>query len=81
MVNHANNFAGAMDKRDAIDVLQRLHDSGHRLDPPQVYGWALKHGWNARGAERLRAYAERIGEGKRPRTGMPSAPLRPRAPD
>lgn len=27
MVNHGNNLAGAMDKRDAVDVLMRLRDA------------------------------------------------------
>jgi hypothetical protein len=76
MVNHANNLAGTMDKRDAIDVLQRLHDAGHRLDPDAIYVWALANGWNAHGSERLQLLATQVGAGKRPRMGMPSA-LRP----
>ncbi len=73
MVNHANNLAGTMDKRDAIDVLMRLHDAGHRYDPEALYTWSLANGWNASGAERLRDFATRINSGKRLRLGMPGA--------
>lgn len=73
MVNHANNLSGAMDKRDAIDVLQRLHDGGHHVDPEAIYAWSLENGWNARGAERLREFSARISQGMRPRKGMSSA--------
>jgi hypothetical protein len=76
MVNIANNLAGAMNKRDAIDVLMRLHDAGHRYDPEALFAWALANGWNARGAERLRDFATRINSGKRLRLGMSTA-LRP----
>lgn len=76
LVNHANQLAGSMDKRDAINVLRTLHDSGHRLDPPAIYTWALAHGWPAGGAQRLRKYAEDFAAGKRPRSSNPQA-LRP----
>lgn len=62
-----------MDRRDAVDVLQRLHDAGHGADADEVYAWALGNGWKARGAERLRELAAKIAAGMRPRRGMPSA--------
>lgn len=73
MVNHGNNLTGSMDKRDAIDVLQRLHDAGHRFDADAVFAWSLANGWNDRGAGRLREFAHRIAAGERPRKGMRSA--------
>lgn len=73
MVHHGNNLAGAMDKRDAVDVLMRLHDAGHRYEPEALYAWALAHGWNPRGAERLREPSTKAAAGKRLRRGMPSA--------
>jgi hypothetical protein len=73
MVNHANNLAGPLDKRDAVDVLMRLRDAGHDYDPEALYAWALAHGWNPRGAERLRELASKAAAGTRLRRGMPSA--------
>lgn len=64
-----------MDKRDAVAVLLTLHDGGYRLEPAQIYAWALKHGWPSRGAERLQDLATRIRSGTRPRVS--TWPLRP----
>jgi len=76
LVNHGNALAGTLDRRDAIMVLQKLHDGGHRLDPDEVYAWSLAHGWPARGALRLKEIASRIAAGSRPHPPSPSA-LRP----
>jgi len=65
-VNHANNLAGAPDKRDAVATLLILHDGGHQLHPPDIYAWAPANGWPARGALRLRELAATIAGGKRP---------------
>ena len=75
-VNHANNLAGALDKRDAIAVLLTLHDGRHRLEPEPIYAWALANGWPARGAQRLRELAEKIAGGTRPRL-QGGSPFRP----
>jgi hypothetical protein len=71
LVNHANNLAGALDRRDAVAVLQTLHDGGHELAADQIYEWALIHGWPSRGADRLREMAEKIARGVRPRLNGP----------
>lgn len=63
MVNHANQLAGALDRRDAVAVLTTLHRAGYRLAPSAVYAWALAHGWPARGAQRLREMCERLSTG------------------
>jgi hypothetical protein len=73
LVNQSNNLAGVMDHRDAVTVLQLLHDGDHRLDPPSIYAWALAHGWPARGAQRLQKLAAAIAGGKRPRPGVEPA--------
>jgi hypothetical protein len=75
-VNHANNLAGALDKRDAIAVLLTLHDGRHRLEAKPIYAWALANGWPARGAQRLRELAEKIVGGTRPRL-QGGSPFRP----
>lgn len=67
LVNHANNLAGSMDKRDAIAVMLTLHDAGYRLQAEPIYAWALGNGWPARGAERLKQLVEKINSGTRPR--------------
>lgn len=64
MVNHANNLAGALDHRDAVAVLRLLHKGKYALPHEAVYEWALANGWPARGAERLRAMAEKIDAGR-----------------
>ena len=79
MVNHSNNLAGALDKRDAVVVLTTLHQGGHALDAQAIYTWALANGWPGRGAERLREMAEKIGSGHRMRTSTSNNPLRPDA--
>ena len=79
MVNHSNNLAGALDKRDAVAVLTTLHRGGHRLEAEAIYGWALANGWPGRGAERLREMAAKIDGGVRMRTGTGDSPLRPDA--
>lgn len=76
LVNHANQLAGSMDRRDAVNVLQTLHDGGHHLDPANIYAWALANGWPAAGAQRLKELASDIAGGKRPRPGIPGG-LRP----
>lgn len=76
MVNHSNNLAGALDKRDATAVLLTLHDGQHRLEPEPIYAWALANGWPARGAERLRELAVKITSGTRPRI-QGGSPFRP----
>lgn len=76
MVNHSNNLAGALDRRDAVSVLLTLHDAGHRLEPEPIYAWALAHGWPASGALRLREFVEKIVGGVRPRV-QGSSPFRP----
>jgi hypothetical protein len=76
MVNHANQLAGSMDKRDAVWILKILHKGGHRLNPDDIYAWALANGWPSRGAARLKEYAERIGAGRTVQAGMPN-PFRP----
>lgn len=76
LVNHGNSLAGSLDRRDAITVLQTLHDGRHRLDPEELYAWALAHSWTASGAQRLQELAEKISAGGRPRPPSPSA-LRP----
>lgn len=78
VVNHANNLAGSMDKRDAIGVLRMLHKAGYALPPDLVYGWALAHGWPARGAERLRELAGKFEAGIAVRGGQNPA-VRPGA--
>lgn len=76
MVNHANNLAGSMDRRDAVAVLRALRSAGYRWNPDHVYAWALAHGWPAGGAERLRELASNFEKGKNPQ--MKGAnPLRP----
>jgi len=67
LVNHANQLAGSMDRRDAVNVLLTLHDGGHRLDPAALYAWALASGWPAGGATRLKELATDIVGGRRPR--------------
>lgn len=67
LVNHANNLAGSMDRRDAVNVLLTLHDAGPRLEPDEMYAWALAHGWPAGGATRLKELAVQIVDGRRPR--------------
>jgi hypothetical protein len=71
LVNHANNLVGASDHRDAVAVLQTLHDGGHELAPEQIYEWALINGWPSRGADRLRELAEKFAKGVRPRLNGP----------
>lgn len=66
MVNHANNLAGSLDRRDAVAVLRTLNKAGYRLPPEPVYSWAMANGWPARGAERLRNLAEAYEQGRRP---------------
>jgi hypothetical protein len=66
-VNLGNNLAGSLDHRDAVAVLRVLNDAGYRLPPDPIYSWALAHGWQARGAERLRKLAADFEVGKRPR--------------
>jgi hypothetical protein len=63
-VNHANNLAGALDRRDAVAVLRVLHAANYPLPAEDVYAWALAHGWPARGAERLREMAAKIDAGR-----------------
>lgn len=75
MVNHSNNLAGSMDKRDAINVLTVLHKASYALPPNAVYAWALGNGWPGRGAERLREMVAKIGRGVKMRSGGES--LRP----
>jgi hypothetical protein len=76
MVNHANNLAGSLDRRDAVAVLGVLKRAGYRLPPDHVLGWAMSHGWRARGAERLRELAAAFEAGRRPQL-KGSNPLRP----
>jgi hypothetical protein len=68
-VNHGNALAGTLDRRDAVAVLQTLHDGGHRLVAEDIYAWALANQWPARGAERLKELTSRIAGGHRPRLG------------
>jgi hypothetical protein len=75
MVNLGSNLAGSMDHRDAVAVLQTLHDGGHRFAASDVEAWALANGWSPRGARRLGELATAISSGKRPRLSGPS-PLR-----
>ena len=79
MVNHSNNLAGALDKRDAVAVLTTLYRGGHVLDAQAIYTWALANSWPGRGAERLREMAERIGSGHRMQSNTRENPLRPDA--
>ncbi len=76
LVNHANNLAGSMDRRDAVVVLRTLHEGGHQLDPDAIYAWALSKDWPGRGALRLKEMARDIGSGRKLRAGGDS-PLRP----
>jgi hypothetical protein len=62
-VNHANNLAGSLDRRDAVAVLRTLHKGGYSLPADTVYAWALAHAWPASGAERLRDLATKIDAG------------------
>lgn len=67
MVNHANNLAGVLDKRDALAVLTELHRGQHSLPAEDVYAFVLADGWPDRGAQRLRRWAAEIEAGKRKR--------------
>lgn len=78
VVNHSNNLAGSMDKRDAIAVLRMLKKGGYSLRPDAVYAWALAIGWPARGAERLRELAHKFEAGVAVRGGQNPA-VRPNA--
>lgn len=40
MVNHGNNLAGVLDKRDAVVTLTTLYRGGHRLQAETIYAWA-----------------------------------------
>lgn len=76
MLNHANNLAGLLDKRDAISVLTALHRAGYALPQDEVYAFALANDWPDRGARRLAEWAGEIDTGKRKRfNGRPA--LRP----
>jgi hypothetical protein len=79
LVNHANQLAGSMDRRDATNVLLALHEGGHRLEPEQTCAWTLAQGWPAGGATRLQELATRIAAGQRARadrTALDSDALR-----
>jgi hypothetical protein len=71
MVNHANNLAGVLDRRDAIAVLTVLHRAGYRLPKDEVCAFALAQGWPDRGARRLRDWAGEIDAGVRKRVNGP----------
>ncbi len=66
LVNHGNNLAGPLDRRDAVAVFRTLREAGYRWNSSQVYSWALKHNWPARGADRLHELAKDFEDGKRP---------------
>lgn len=70
-VNHANRLAGTLDRRDAVAVLEALHDGGYEFAADQIYKWAVINGWPERGADRLRELAEKIGNGARPHLNGP----------
>lgn len=65
MVNHSNNLAGALDRRDAVATIRILHDAGYPLPPDDIYSWRLANGWAPRGAERLREMLVRTNKGVR----------------
>ena len=52
-----------------------LRDAGYALDSGALYTHAIRHGWRASNAEKLREVATRINEGRIVQ-GMKSAPLR-----
>jgi hypothetical protein len=66
MVNHSNNLAGSLDRRDAVAVLRTLKKAGNALPASDVYAWSIANGWPTRGAERLRILASDFEAGKRP---------------
>jgi hypothetical protein len=77
MVNHGNQLAGTMDRRDAVAVLTVLHKGGYQLDPNAVHAWVLAHGWPAGGAKRLREMCVKLTGGHTLRAAGAAAALRP----
>ena len=75
LVNQNNALTDPTDKDIAVTILRELRKQGHRLDPDDIYSWALAQGWNDRGAERLRQLIVDMNAGKRPRAS--GNPLRP----
>lgn len=64
-VNMNNDLAGAFDHDEAVNTLNVLHDNGYPIPGPDLYVWALSHGWGEPGAARLKEMAEKLNTGHR----------------
>jgi hypothetical protein len=58
-VNVATGLAHPADKTFARDTIRTLNDAGHRIDADGVRKWALRNGWNHRGATDLAGLAKK----------------------
>jgi hypothetical protein len=63
-VNPNNELAQPEDKDYTRAALKLLHRGRHRLVPEELAEWALANGWGPVAAKRLRAFAERVLEGR-----------------
>jgi len=68
LVNMNNTLKGGGHEKDvAAGALLILKAHGHKIDPTELYTWAVGNGWPARRAEELRDLATQIASGSRPR--------------
>ena len=76
-INPRNNLVTYDDRDYAIQVLRALIGARRRVNPDELYGWALANGWTGKGAARLQVLAGEVLAGKRHRIHSLSPPMGP----
>jgi hypothetical protein len=64
-VNRNTGVVAPEDREAAIRTLRLLHDGGHRVDPREVFTFAIANRWYGDGAVGLRELAEGVLQGRR----------------
>jgi GNAT superfamily N-acetyltransferase len=63
-VNRNTGLAAPEDREAALATLRSLHGSGHRLDPSEIFTFALANRWYGDGGVQLRVAAQRVLQGQ-----------------
>ncbi len=69
LINMSTGLIHPSDRAMAVLIEHMLHRKGHRIDPAELYRWAIANSWRPEGATDLREIAERVLDGRRFRVG------------
>lgn len=64
LVNLSTGISHPRDKEQANEIVRILRAKGHQLDPQKIKSWAIRNGWDPRGADDLARIVDKVASSK-----------------